>query len=58
MDVGGRRYTERKAALNRRMLENPAAKATAAMGMAVSSMRLLARCTLVAVATATGDAPA
>jgi hypothetical protein len=40
------------------MLENPAAKATAAMGMAVSSMRLLARCTLVVVATATGDAPA
>jgi hypothetical protein len=58
MAVGGRRYTERKAALKRRMLENPAAKATAAMGMAVSSMRVLARCTRVVVATATGDAPA
>jgi hypothetical protein len=32
MAVGGRRYTERKAALKRRMLENPDAKATAAMG--------------------------
>jgi len=35
--LGGRRYTLRKAALNRRMLPNPAAKATAVIGIAVSS---------------------
>jgi hypothetical protein len=56
--VGGLRYTVRNAALKRRMLENPAAKATAAIGIAVSWMRPFARCTLRDVATANGEAPA
>jgi len=35
--VGGLRYTARNAALNRRMLANPAAKAMADIGSAVPS---------------------
>src|SRR5262249_61480297 len=56
--LGGRRYTARNAALNRRMLVNPAANATADIGSVVSSMRVFARCTRRVVATAVGDAPA
>jgi hypothetical protein len=44
--------------LKRRTLVNPAAKATAAIGIAVPSTRALARCTRRVVATANGEAPA
>jgi hypothetical protein len=44
--------------LNRRRLANPAANAIAAIGIAVSSISRLARCTRRVVATAPGDAPA
>ncbi len=40
---GGRRYTARNAALNRRMLAKPAANAIAEIGIAVSSKSVLAR---------------
>ncbi len=56
--VGGLRYTARNAALNRRMLANPAASAIADIGIMVSSTSLFARCTRRVVATAVGEAPA
>jgi hypothetical protein len=56
--VGGRLYTARNAALNRRMLLNPAAKAIADIVVAVSSTSRFARCTRRVIATALGDAPA
>jgi hypothetical protein len=58
MANGGRPYTARRAALNRRMLENPAAKAMPAIGIGVSSSNRFARWTRRVVATAVGDAPA
>src|SRR6185503_7896302 len=58
MADGGRRYTARNAALKRRMLENPAANATEAIGIVVSSSRVFARCTRRVPATALGEAPA
>src|SRR5947207_2211155 len=55
---GGRRYTARNTALNRRMLANPAANAMAEIGIVVSSSIILARCTRRVAATELGDAPA
>src|SRR5262245_11676270 len=56
--VGGLRYTAWNAALNRRMLPNPAENATADIGIDVSSISRLARWTRRVVATAIGEAPA
>jgi hypothetical protein len=58
MALGALRYTARNAALNRRMLVNPAANAMADIGMSVPSIRAFARCTRRVVATAVGEAPA
>jgi hypothetical protein len=49
---------DRNAALNRRMLANPDAKAIADMDICVPSTRAFARCTRRVVATAVGEAPA
>jgi len=58
IEVGGLRYTARNAALKRRMLANPAANATEAIGIVVSSTSRFARWTRLVMATAIGAAPA